>query len=57
MTGYEYKRNRDCRISDWVFRGLRMAVLENGFLRVSVLADKGSDICEFLNKPNDINIM
>jgi len=52
------ERNFGCRVSDdYQYRGLRTIVLENARLRVSVLADKGTDIFEFLYKPMDIDFM
>ncbi len=52
------ERNYGCRVSDdYLYRGLRMVVLENPRLRVSVLADKGTDILELLYKPLDIDFM
>jgi hypothetical protein len=57
MASYTHERNWGCRIMEVVFRGLRMVILENELLRVSVLADKGSDIYEFLYKPKDVDFM
>ena len=52
-----HERNHGSRIStDDTCRGLRTAVLENQKLRVSVLADKGTDIFEFLCKPGDVDV-
>lgn len=43
-----------CRISDeWLFRGMRAAVLENELLRVVVLLDRGAEVVEFRFKPRD----
>jgi len=51
-------RNYGCRISDeWELKGLKTIVMENEFLRITILADKGSDIYEFLYKPLDIDFM
>lgn len=51
-------RNWGCRISDeHIFRGLRMLVLENDKLRISVLLDKGADIYEFQYKPRGVDFM
>jgi len=56
MTGHD--RNHGCRISDdWTYRGLRVLVMENDLLRVSILLDKGSDIFEFLYKPLDLDFL
>ena len=54
---YSHERNWGCRISEYVYRGLRCVTLENEQLRVSVLADKGADIFEFLYKPKDVDVM
>jgi hypothetical protein len=52
------ERNYGCRISDdYSYRGLRTVVLENSRLRISVLADKGTDIFELLYKPMDVDFM
>ena len=41
-------RGVGCRVSDeWTFRGMRMAVLENDHLRVTVALDRGAEIVEF----------
>jgi len=55
---YFHERNFGCRISDeYTFRGLRMLVMENELLRVSVLLDKGCDIYELLYKPLDVDFL
>jgi len=55
---YHHFRNYGCRINtNYFFKDLRVAVLENEFLRVSILIDKGTDIFEFLYKPKDIDFM
>ncbi|RPI97153.1 MAG: DUF4432 family protein, partial [Chloroflexi bacterium] len=49
---------RGCRISDeWTCQGMRTVILENDWLRVVVLVDKGSDIVEFRYKPYDLNFL
>lgn len=51
-------RNHGCRIADhWTLRGMRAIILENELLRVTVLADKGSDIVEFRYKPQDLDLL
>ncbi|MCC6629084.1 MAG: aldose 1-epimerase [Chloroflexi bacterium] len=51
-------RNFGCRLTtDATLAGYRIVVLENDLLRVTVLADKGSDIYEFLYKPLDVDVM
>ncbi len=54
---YVHERNYGCRITETIYRGLRTVTLENETLRVSFLADKGSDILEFLHKPSDTDFM
>ena len=55
---YIHERNYGCRISaDYTYRGLRTIVIENEKLRISVLADKGTDIFEFLYKPADVDFL
>ena len=52
------RRNYGCRVSDkYTYQGLRVVVMENQKLRISILADKGTDIFEFLYKPKDIDFM
>jgi hypothetical protein len=48
---YIRERNYACRITESAFRELRCVTLENQLIRVSVVADKGADIYEFLHKP------
>src|SRR5262245_18052442 len=55
--GYIHERNFGCRIMEVVYRGLRVLTLENQLIRVSILADKGADIFEFLHKPTDTDFM
>jgi hypothetical protein len=43
--------------TNYFYKDLRVAVLENEYLRISVLIDKGTDIFEFLYKPKDIDFM
>jgi hypothetical protein len=50
-------RNWGCRIRETLFRGLRTVSLENELLRILILADKGTDIYEFLYKPLDVDFM
>ncbi len=51
-------RNNNCRLTtDLVINGYKAVILENKKLRVTVLADKGTDIYEFLYKPLDIDFM
>src|SRR5262249_16847180 len=54
---YHHNRNYGCRITEFVLKGHRAVTLENESLRVTVLADKGTDIYEFLYKPLDVDFM
>ena len=52
------RRNHGCRINvDLVYKGLRLLLMENELLRLSILVDKGTDIIELLYKPKDIDFM
>ncbi len=56
--GYTHERNYGCRVNDELtYRGLRMMVIENELIRVSLLPDKGTDIFEFVHKPTDTDFM
>jgi hypothetical protein len=45
-----------CSITDdWTFKGMRVVFLENAFLRIGILVDRGSDIFEFRYKPLDVD--
>ena len=51
-------RNWGCRIQDnWILKGLKTVVMENELLRITILADKGADVYEFLHKPTDTDFM
>lgn len=54
---YLHERNFGCRITESKLQGYRALILENNLLRVTVLADKGTDIYELLFKPMDIDAM
>lgn len=54
---YIHERNYGCRIREYVYKGLKTVTLENELIKVSVLADKGTDIFEFVFKPKDIDFM
>ena len=52
------ERNWGCRISaDHSYKGYRAVVMQNEVVRVTILADKGGDIVEFLHKPSDTDFM
>ena len=57
MLHYTHERSFGCRLFECVHRGLRTVFLENELLRVGILADKGSDIFQFLYKPLDVDFM
>lgn len=54
---YHHNRNYGCRITELVLAGHRCVALENEKLRVTIIADKGTDIYEFLYKPRDLDFM
>jgi len=54
---YNHNRNYGCRITELTLQGHRCVALENERLRVTIIADKGTDIYEFLYKPRDIDFM
>lgn len=57
MIHYTHERNFGCRLMEYTYKGLRSVTLENELLRVSLLADKGTDIFEFNYKPMDVDFM
>lgn len=54
---YHHNRNYGCRLREFVYEGYRTVTLENDRLRVTILADKGTDIIEFLYKPKDVDFL
>jgi Domain of unknown function (DUF4432) len=54
---YHHNRNYGCRITEFILQGHRCVTLENEKLRVTIIADKGTDVYEFLYKPRDIDFM
>ena len=54
---FQHNRNYGCRLTEFVYNGYRCVALENEKLRVSIAADKGTDIYEFLYKPRDVDFM
>ena len=47
-----------CSISDdWMLKGMQVIWMENDFLRIGILAGRGSDIFEFRYKPKDVDFM
>ena len=52
------KHKTACTISDdWTYKGMRVIFLENEYLRIGILADRGSDIFEFKYKPADLDFL
>jgi galactose mutarotase-like enzyme len=50
--------NRKCTISDdWTYKGMKIIWMENDFLKIGILAGRGSDIFEFRYKPLDLDFM
>ncbi|HYP27156.1 MAG TPA: aldose 1-epimerase [Blastocatellia bacterium] len=54
---YDHNRNYGCRITEYVYEGHRCVALENEKLRVTFVADKGTDVYEFLYKPKDVDFL
>lgn len=54
---YHHNRNYGCRLREFVYEGYGCVTLENDKLRVTVVADKGTDIIEFLYKPTDVDFL
>ena len=55
---YTHARNHGARVCDRYFHDdLRVVVMENELLRISILADQGTDVFEFLYKPRDVDFM
>lgn len=50
-------RNYGCRLSEYTMQGMKVLFLENEFLRVGILVDKGADIFQFLYKPLDTEFL
>jgi hypothetical protein len=60
MKAYQlntHNRNFGCRLTEFVLRDYRAVSLENEKIRVTILLDKGTDICEFLYKPRDVDFL
>ena len=57
-TNYQDQRTQGVRISDsWRYRGLKKVILENKFIKVNIIADKGADISNFIYKPTDTEML
>jgi hypothetical protein len=47
-----------CMISDdWMYKGMKVIWMENDYLKIGILADRGSDIFEFRYKPLNLDFM
>jgi hypothetical protein len=47
-----------CTISDdWTYKNMPVVWMENDYLRIGILAGRGSDIFEFRYKPKDVDFM
>jgi hypothetical protein len=58
MSVLSRDRNYGCRINDeYSYRGMRVMIMENDLLRISLLLDKGTTIFEYLYKPLDVDFM
>ncbi len=57
MILYNHERNYGCRILEVLYKGFKTIFLENEKIRIGILAEKGTDIFEFLYKPNDVDFM
>jgi hypothetical protein len=57
VNSYRPQRNWGARVLEYRYRGMKVVSLENEFLRVGVLADKGTDVFEFNYKPYDMDFV
>jgi hypothetical protein len=56
MNEHPFSRHFGCRVTDaYTYLGLRLVVLENELLRVTVLPEKGAEIFAFRYKPADVD--
>lgn len=51
------ERHFGCRLRELQYKGMRLLMVENDLIRVSLLLDKGSDIIEFVHKPSDTDFL
>jgi Domain of unknown function (DUF4432) len=52
------KHKTACTISDdWTYKGMKVIFMENEYLRIGILAGRGSDIFEFRYKPHDLDFL
>jgi len=57
LANYIHNRNYGCRVKEYTYHGLKTVSIENDMISVVVLADKGTDIIEFVYKPLDVDFM
>ena len=58
IQNFARNRNSGCRITvDIYFGDIPAVVLENEFIRMTVLAGRGADVVEFLYKPLDVDLV
>jgi galactose mutarotase-like enzyme len=57
VTARYAERHHGCRVSECVWRGHQLVVLENELLRVGVVASKGADVVELRYKPLDLDFL
>ena len=52
------KASVDCQITDdWSYKGMKVVWMENEWLKIGILVDRGADIFEFRYKPNNLNFL
>ena len=52
------KHKPACTITDeWTYKGMKVIFMENEYLRIGILAGRGSDIFEFKYKPLDLDFL
>jgi hypothetical protein len=47
----------NCHVTDTIYNGYRTLFLENSLVKVGILADKGTDIFEFIYKPTQTDFL
>jgi hypothetical protein len=58
IQNFARNRNYGCRITvDIFFGNIPAVVLENEYIRMTILAGRGADVVEFLYKPLDIDLV
>jgi len=54
---YVSNRNYGCRITEIMIKGCRSLIVENNFLYILILLDKGADIVSFTYKKTDTDVL